>query len=49
MKKKCEWAEGDPEMMNYHDTEWGVPIYGDRLLFEFSILAGGKRTNNKFA
>ncbi len=26
--------------MNYHDTEWGVPVHEDRLLFEFLILEG---------
>jgi len=26
----------------YHDTEWGVPIHDDRLLFEFLILEGAQ-------
>lgn len=25
-------------MINYHDTEWGVPVYDDRKLFEFLVL-----------
>lgn len=26
----------------YHDTEWGVPVYDDRKLFEFLILEGAQ-------
>ena len=26
----------------YHDTEWGVPVHDDRLLFEFLILEGAQ-------
>ncbi len=37
---RCAWAEGDPLMEAYHDTEWGVPLYDDRLQFEFLILEG---------
>jgi DNA-3-methyladenine glycosylase I len=25
-------------MMEYHDTEWGVPLHDDRKLFEFLVL-----------
>ena len=25
-------------MVTYHDTEWGVPLYNDRKLFEFLVL-----------
>jgi DNA-3-methyladenine glycosylase I len=39
-KKRCAWCKNDPLYVNYHDTEWGVPIYDDRLLFEFLILEG---------
>lgn len=39
-KKRCTWCMGDPLYIAYHDTEWGVPIYDDRLLFEFLILEG---------
>ena len=42
MKKRCEWAGIDPVYVNYHDTEWGVPVYDDRLLFEFLILEGAQ-------
>ena len=37
----CLWApEGDEIYRAYHDTEWGVPEYDDRALFEKLILDG---------
>jgi len=38
---RCPWAVGD-DYIHYHDTEWGVPIHDDRLLFEFLILEGAQ-------
>jgi len=38
--KRCEWAEQPAIMRKYHDTEWGVPLYDDRKLFEFLVLEG---------
>src|SRR5438876_10888756 len=38
--KRCSWCNDDALYIAYHDTEWGVPIYNDRLLFEFIILEG---------
>lgn len=32
----------DPVYMEYHDTEWGVPVHDDRKLFEFLILEGAQ-------
>lgn len=29
-------------MIQYHDTEWGVPLHNDRALFEFLILEGAQ-------
>ena len=29
-------------MIRYHDTEWGVPVHDDRLLFEYLILEGAQ-------
>jgi DNA-3-methyladenine glycosylase I len=29
-------------MLEYHDREWGVPVHGDRLLFEFLVLEGAQ-------
>ena len=40
MENRCEWCLKDDLYRNYHDQEWGVPVYDDRLLFEFLILEG---------
>ncbi len=37
---RCAWASSDPLNIAYHDQEWGVPIFDDRLLFEFLVLEG---------
>ncbi|PQJ20406.1 DNA-3-methyladenine glycosylase I [Nonlabens tegetincola] len=37
-KNKCGWCIGDELYEQYHDTEWGVPVYDDKTLFEFLIL-----------
>lgn len=37
-KTRCAWCGTDPLYMEYHDTEWGVPVYDDERLFEFLIL-----------
>jgi len=37
-KKRCSWCEGDTLYEKYHDEEWGVPVYNDKILFEFLIL-----------
>lgn len=34
----CNWPSNDPLMIEYHDTEWGVPLHDDRKLFEFMVL-----------
>ena len=38
IKNRCGWCVGDPLYEAYHDTEWGVPLYDDKQLFEFLIL-----------
>jgi len=38
---RCPWAKGD-DYVHYHDTEWGVPVHDDRMLFEFLILEGAQ-------
>ncbi len=38
---RCPWAKGN-KCIEYHDTEWGVPIHDDRLLFEFLVLEGAQ-------
>ena len=37
---RCAWAEGDPIMTAYHDTEWGVPVHDSRALWEMLMLEG---------
>ena len=37
---RCRWPGVDPLYVAYHDTEWGVPEYDDRALFEKLILDG---------
>ena len=39
-KVRCGWAGTDPLYVAYHDTEWGVPVRKDRVLFEFLLLEG---------
>ena len=39
-KSRCAWVSDDPLYIDYHDDEWGNPIYDERLLFEFLILEG---------
>lgn len=37
-KTRCGWCEKDDLYRNYHDTEWGNPVYDDETLFEFLLL-----------
>ena len=39
---RCPWAGDDPLYVDYHDTEWGVPLHDDRRLFEFLVLEGAQ-------
>ena len=39
---RCAWAGDDPLCQRYHDSEWGVPLHGDKKLFEFLILEGAQ-------
>ncbi len=40
-KRRCEWVPlNDDLYVAYHDTEWGVPVFDDRTLFEFLVLEG---------
>lgn len=39
--KRCGWAKNELAI-DYHDTEWGVPLHDDRRLFEFLILEGAQ-------
>lgn len=38
---RCAWPRTELDIA-YHDTEWGVPVHDDRLLFEFLILEGAQ-------
>jgi DNA-3-methyladenine glycosylase I len=36
---RCPWLDTTkPDYVDYHDHEWGVPVYDDQLLFEFLTL-----------
>lgn len=37
---RCDWAGNDPLYCAYHDTEWGVPEYDSRALWEKLVLDG---------
>jgi DNA-3-methyladenine glycosylase I len=40
---RCKWAEGvNLNYIEYHDKEWGVPVFDDRVQFEFLILEGAQ-------
>ena len=40
---RCKWAEGvSLDYIQYHDKEWGVPVYDDHVQFEFLILEGAQ-------
>jgi DNA-3-methyladenine glycosylase I len=41
-KIRCKWAESNELLAAYHDVEWGVPVYDDRLLFEMLNLEGAQ-------
>lgn len=39
---RCGWVNQDSLYIDYHDHEWGVPVYDDRLLFEYLNLEGAQ-------
>ncbi|WP_438354545.1 DNA-3-methyladenine glycosylase I [Microbacterium sp. CJ88] len=39
-RARCAWVGEDAEYLRYHDEEWGVPLHGDRALFEKMSLEG---------
>jgi DNA-3-methyladenine glycosylase I len=42
-RRRCPWVDPTkPDYLDYHDTEWGVPVHDDRRLFEFLILEGAQ-------
>ncbi|MEM9395215.1 MAG: DNA-3-methyladenine glycosylase I [Pseudomonadota bacterium] len=40
MAERCGWCGSDPLYVAYHDTEWGVPDYDARALWEKLVLDG---------
>jgi DNA-3-methyladenine glycosylase I len=42
LRVRCPWGLSDPLYLDYHDTEWGVPIHDDRRLFELLNLEGAQ-------
>jgi DNA-3-methyladenine glycosylase I len=39
--QRCPWPTTDLDIV-YHDSEWGVPVHDDRMLFEFLTLEGAQ-------
>ena len=37
-KKRCNWPKDDSLYIEYHDKQWGVPVYDDAKIFEFLLL-----------
>jgi DNA-3-methyladenine glycosylase I len=37
-RPRCGWGASSPEYVDYHDTEWGVPLHGEAELFERMCL-----------
>lgn len=35
---RCAWPADDALMLQYHDEEWGVPLYDDQRHYEFLVL-----------
>jgi len=42
MPDRCSWCGEDSLYIDYHDTEWGVPVRDDATLFEFLLLEGAQ-------
>jgi DNA-3-methyladenine glycosylase I len=40
--ERCPWAGTDPAYLDYHDTEWGVPLRDPLRLFELLCLEGAQ-------
>jgi len=40
--KRCGWAGTNESLIPYHDNQWGVPVFDDRLLFEMITLEGAQ-------
>jgi len=40
--ERCSWVNEDKLYQDYHDEEWGIPVYDDKKLFEMLILEGAQ-------
>lgn len=40
VQQRCSWCEGDDLYVDYHDTEWGVPVFTAHEMFERLVLEG---------
>ena len=41
--KRCSWANPNNQLyIDYHDNEWGIPVYDDNKLFEMLTLEGAQ-------
>ncbi len=38
MKNRCFWVTDSKLYQDYHDNEWGEPVFDDKTLFEFLVL-----------
>jgi DNA-3-methyladenine glycosylase I len=38
--QRCAWAQKDPLLREYHDREWGVPVFDSRALWDLLMLEG---------
>ena len=39
---RCEWVGKEAIYRDYHDNEWGVPVYESELLFQHLLLDGAQ-------
>lgn len=42
MKTRCAWVGATDLAREYHDKEWGTPVWDDRVLFEMLSLEGAQ-------
>jgi DNA-3-methyladenine glycosylase I len=47
--RRCPWVDLTKfDYVEYHDREWGAPVYDDRLLFEFLTLESAQARLNGY-
>ncbi|MBP7700863.1 DNA-3-methyladenine glycosylase I [Candidatus Woesebacteria bacterium] len=41
--QRCSWVSlENKDYVDYHDNEWGVPVFDDKIFFEFLVLEGAQ-------